>query len=91
MVDSLLENSFFSIVYNNYISCGDSAMMLKLPDESGGYCNLKREPEKQLDLGKFQIALDELLIHYRNAIRAAECLPGTVPADELIIELPQVS
>jgi hypothetical protein len=47
---------------------------------------VKREPEKQLDLEKFEIVLDELLINYRNAIRAAECLPGTIPSDEFILE-----
>jgi len=52
---------------------------------------LKKDSAKPLDINAIETVLDELLEHYRQAIRAAEFLPayGRVPDREYLVEIAQ--
>lgn len=52
---------------------------------------MKQDSAKLLDINAIETLLDELLEHYRQAIRAAEFLPahGRVPAREYLLEIAQ--
>lgn len=49
------------------------------------------DPAKPLDINAIEAALDELLEHYRQALRAVELLPrhGRVPDNECIVQIAQ--
>jgi hypothetical protein len=52
---------------------------------------LKQDCAKPLDINAIEISLDELMEHYRQALRAVELLPvhGRVPDREYLIEIAQ--